>query len=80
MTDEPPIYLDYHANTPVDHRVLETMPPFFSKQFGNAASRTHVFGCRAAEAAALISARSPEKIVFTNGATLSRKGWVESLE
>lgn len=76
---KPPVYLDYHATTPVDPRVLEAMLPFFSGQFGNAASRTHAFGWRAAEAvdaaraqvAALVGARSPEEIVFTSGATES---------
>ena len=74
-----PIYLDYQATTPVDPRVLEAMLPFFSEQFGNPASRTHVFGWRAAEVvdaaraqvAALLGARSPEEIVFTSGATES---------
>jgi len=74
-----PIYLDYHATTPADPRVVEAMLPFFSGQFGNAASRTHAFGWRAAEAvdtaraqvAALVGARSVEEIIFTSGATES---------
>jgi cysteine desulfurase len=74
-----PVYLDYHATTPVDPRVLAAMLPFFSEQFGNAASRTHAFGWRAAEAvdaargqvAAIIGARPAEEIVFTSGATES---------
>ncbi|MBI5683777.1 MAG: aminotransferase class V-fold PLP-dependent enzyme [Verrucomicrobia bacterium] len=76
---KPPIYLDYHATTPADPRVVEAMLPFFSEQFGNAASRAHAFGWRAAEAvdaaraqvAALVGARLPEEIVFTSGATES---------
>lgn len=70
------IYLDHHATTPVDARVLEAMLPFFSEKFGNAASRQHQFGWDAADAverarkqvAALIGAGTKD-IVFTSGAT-----------
>jgi Aminotransferase class-V len=47
---KPPIYLDYNATTPVDERVLTRMLPYFSEQFGNAASCDHSFGWDAAEA------------------------------
>ena len=73
-----PIYLDSHATTPMDPRVLEAMLPFFKEQFGNASSRNHPFGWAAAKAvergreqvAALIGAKLRE-VVFTSGATES---------
>jgi cysteine desulfurase len=73
-----PIYLDNHATTPVDPRVLEAMLPFFSQTFGNPASRNHKFGWAAAQAvenarkqvAKLINC-SVKEIVFTSGATES---------
>jgi cysteine desulfurase len=73
-----PVYLDYHATTPVDPRVLESMLPYFTERFGNPASRQHAYGWDAQKAAdrareqvaALIGASAGE-IVFTSGASES---------
>lgn len=89
MMLKPPIYMDYNATTPCDDRVLEAMLPYFNRQFGNAASRSHPFGWLAAEAvdssretlAGLIGA-VPQELVFTSGATeadnLAIKGVLEA--
>ncbi|MEJ8817608.1 cysteine desulfurase family protein [Lacibacter sp. H407] len=71
-----PVYLDYNATTPCDPGVLETMMPYFSTNFGNAASKTHPFGWVAEEAVAIgreqvakLLGADPTEIIFTSGAT-----------
>lgn len=73
-----PVYMDHHATTPMDPRVLETMLPYFTEHFGNAASIDHEYGAEAGQAVEtarqqiswLINAK-PDEIIFTSGATES---------
>lgn len=79
MASNLPIYLDHHATTPVDPRVVDAMAPYWSEDFGNASSAGHVFGWRAEEAVAIarerlasaIGASDASEIVFTSGTTES---------
>ncbi|MES2520886.1 MAG: IscS subfamily cysteine desulfurase [Bacteroidota bacterium] len=81
-----PIYLDYNATTPVNKRVLEKILPYFTENFGNAASRSHLYGWTAQEAvvnarqqvADLIGAEAKE-IVFTSSATESNNLAIKGL-
>lgn len=91
MKSSSAIYMDHHATTPTDSRVLERMLPFFNEDFGNASSRHHSFGWKARDAVAqarrqvadLIGA-DPREIYFTSGATesnnLAIKGFVRGKE
>ncbi|MFN3851866.1 MAG: cysteine desulfurase family protein [Spirosomataceae bacterium] len=83
-----PIYLDYNATTPIDKRVLDTMMPYLTEHFGNAASRSHAYGWKAEEAVSTARQQiadllgcSVKEIVFTSGATesinLALKGFFE---
>jgi cysteine desulfurase len=81
-----PVYLDYHATTPVDPRVLEAMLPYFTTAFGNPASASHAWGWKAQEAVeaarkdiATLLGASAREIVFTSGATESNNMAIRGL-
>ncbi len=74
----PLIYMDHHATTPVAPEVFQAMQPYFTTDFGNAASKTHVFGWKAEaavevgrEQVAALLGIAPESLIFTSGATES---------
>ncbi len=78
MSAKPPVYLDCHATTPVDPRVLDAMLPYFKEHFGNAASSSHAYGWKAGDAVdrareqvAKALGADPREILFTSGATES---------
>jgi len=79
MTLKLPIYLDHHATTPLDPRVLEAMMPYLTTDFGNASSATHAYGWKAEAAvelarkqvAALIGSKDPKEVIWTSGTTES---------
>src|SRR5258708_13001675 len=84
-----PVYLDYHATTPVDERVLALMLPYFRSKFGNAASGSHPYGWEAEGAVEVarrkiadLAGAAPRDVVFTSGATESNnlplKGPIET--
>ncbi len=79
MTVKTPVYLDYHATTPVDPQVLKAMLPYLKEDFGNSHSTTHAFGWKAEKAIAIareqirktIGAENCREVIFTSGATES---------
>lgn len=73
-----PIYLDHHATTPVDQKIVEEMTPYFTESYGNPASEDHIFGAKAKQAVNQARERvseavncREEEIIFTSGATES---------
>lgn len=79
MTVKTPVYLDYHATTPIDPQVLAAMMPYLKEDFGNSHSTTHAFGWKAEQAIAVareqirktIGADNCREVIFTSGATES---------